>query len=297
VGCLSYWRQRDIDFGLTWYLFVGGMLGAIGEMFFLDYLDRSGFALKTNIALIYVIVLGAIGMWMLYVNIKALLNTGKNDLAITMRHWMIYFPWHRIFSRARVEMSVLIPLLVGIMTGFLTSTLGGGNGLFMMPIVAYLIGRSSPSVAGTTMLSGYLIAVAVTIIHGISHSPSDWCMITIIFIGSSIGSQIGVRIRYKLPSKSIGILGSLVVLLICLKFVLDLIENGVQSHIDTPLSGADFLSTALYTAPSWALGVIKFAYYYPLLYTLVSVVGITVMGFCMERFLQKYIVIKTPRKR
>ena len=133
IGFLGYWRRRDVDFGLAGYLFVGGILGAIIEMLLLDSIPSDG-ALYTKMAIIYVVVLGSLGIAFIIQNIKALTRKNTHHKAVMMRHWMIYFPWHRIFMRSRTEMSILVPIGVGMMTGLLTSTLGGGNSLFMMPI-------------------------------------------------------------------------------------------------------------------------------------------------------------------
>jgi uncharacterized membrane protein YfcA len=301
IGFLNYWRHHDVDFALAWYLFVGGVIGAALEMVVLNFLNTYGASPHMNVTGAYMVILGFLGSLMLYQNVKALISPPKKERAIMMRHWMIYFPWHRIFTRARTEMSVLVPIFVGILTGILTSTLGGGNNLFMLPIVSYLIGRTSPCVSGTALLASFTITIAVTLFHGFSQSPSDWLLVLILLIGSSIGSQIGVKIGYKIPRIYVGLLGSMVILLICAKFSYDFFEhNGEPVTMPTiELSSAvdnHFLASALESAPDWSRWIVKFAYYYPGMYSFSGIFGVILLGFFIERFLRRYIIIRRPKK-
>eukprot|EP01037_Dinobryon_pediforme_P011330 gene11330-11417_t len=116
----------------------------------------------------------------------------------------------------RMAIVYAVVLRVGVMTGMLTSTLGGGNSLFMMPIVGYLIGRTSPVVAGTTLLAGFAITVAVTLVHGLKSEPFDIFLVFILLFGSTIGSQIGVRSSYSLPRPYLGLLGGVMSLIMSL---------------------------------------------------------------------------------
>ncbi|MDP4725565.1 MAG: sulfite exporter TauE/SafE family protein [Pseudomonadota bacterium] len=292
IGFMSYWRLRDVDFALAWYLFIGGIIGACGEIFLLEMVATNITAAE-KLTIAYLFVLGTLGSMMLYQNIRTLMNPQKTALSITMRHWMIYFPYHRIFTRARVEMSTIIPICVGIATGLLTSTLGGGNSLFMMPIVYYLIGRSSPVVAGTTLLAAFAISIAVTIAHGFSQYPSDWLLALTLLFGSAIGSQLGIKFSYRLARAHLGILGAIVILLICSKFGYDFYYLGAQNPVASEkINLPDVFNSALLTTPDWALWMIKLAHNRPIAYAMFGILGVTIIALIIERFICKFIVIK-----
>ncbi len=285
IGFLGYWRRRDVDFGLAGYLFAGGMIGAAIEMLLLDSIPSDG-AIYTKMAVIYVIVLGGLGISFIIQNIKALSRKNAHPKAVMMRHWMIYFPWHRIFMRSRTEMSILVPIGVGVMTGVLTSTLGGGNSLFMMPIVAYLIGRTSPVVAGTTLLAGFAITTVVALVHGFKSEPCDIVLVALLLIGSTIGSQIGVRASYALPRPYLGLLGGFVILLIGSKFTYDLFKPQMEASqivTDTLLS-----NTASHWFSSLFTGWINHSLFS---YVLICVFSVIVAAILIEQLLDRFLTV------
>ncbi len=227
MGFLGYWRKRDVDFSLGFYLFIGGVLGAFTEIWLLHRL-RQGSA-SQNMALIYIVVLGVLATLLLVQSIRAFFEPKSSEKSVMMRHWMIYFPWHKIFIRSRTEISILIPIFVGLGTGLLTSTLGGGNSLFMMPIISYLIGRVSPVVQGTTLFAGFMITTVVTIIHCFTHTPFDLVLVFMLLVGGTLGSKLGFFLSYIFPRQCLGLLGALVIYLISAKFAFDL-WGGLQPN-------------------------------------------------------------------
>jgi uncharacterized membrane protein YfcA len=288
IGFLGYWRKRDVDFGLAGYLFVGGIGGAFAELYLLDWLHQGGVAYK-RMAIVYAVVLSVLGFAMLMQNIKSLTKTKSNQKAVMMRHWMIYIPFHRIFTRSRTEMSVLVPLGVGVMTGMLTSTLGGGNSLFMMPIVGYLIGRTSPVVAGTTLLAGFAITAAVTLVHGLKSEPFDIFLVLILLFGSTIGSQIGVRSSYSLPRPYLGLLGGIVILLISSKFIYDLFKPDVRINTMTEIvTPADPLINDVSSIVNpWTEAFLHFFQKAPFLYVLSGILGVILISMLIENLLHR----------
>ena len=218
-GFLNYWRRQDVDLGLSWYLFLGGVIGAILELQFLQWLrhQSSTLALSKILTASVLLILGTQSLAE-----KPLHKTPKGAM---MRHWMIYFPWHKIFIRSRTEMSVLIPFCVGLGTGVMTSSLGGGNSLFIAPILTYLIGRTSAAVTGTALLAGFGINTVVAILHAVNNSPADFILVMFLFLSGTAGSQLGTMVSYKIRRSYLSVAGSLVIFFISFKFFVDLYKN------------------------------------------------------------------------
>jgi hypothetical protein len=139
-----------------------------------------------------------------------------------MRHWMIYFPLHKIFIRSRTEMSIVVPFCIGMLTGIMTSSLGGGTSVLIAPILTYLIGRSGAVVTGTALLAGFGINGVVAILHSLDHNPPDFMLVLILCISGTIGSYLGTAISYKLPKIYLKIAGSFVIMFIAIKFFLEI---------------------------------------------------------------------------
>jgi uncharacterized membrane protein YfcA len=150
-------------------------------------------------------------------SLKTLAHYRSATKVIQTPTWTRFIGLKIYFTRTRVELSILFPLLVGIINGALTSSLGVGNGIFMMPAISYLIGRTSPVVYGTTLLAGVGMSIVTTFMYAVGTQSVDLFLVLILLGGGIIGSQMGVRFGYSLPRPYIGIIGALVILGICLK--------------------------------------------------------------------------------
>ena len=282
MGFLGYWRKRDVDFGLGFYLFIGGVLGAFTEIWLLHRV-RQGSA-SQNMALIYIVVLGVLATLLLVQSIRAFFESKSSEKSVMMRHWMIYFPWHKIFIRSRTEISILIPIFVGLGTGLLTSTLGGGNSLFMMPIISYLIGRVSPVVQGTTLFAGFMITTVVTIIHCFTHTPFDLVLVFMLLVGGTLGSKLGFFLSYIFPRQCLGLLGALVIYLISAKFAFDLWGGAsAKLGIVSPTMPLDVVPLN----QSWTIFLSDFMQNSLMAYIVTGIFSIILVAIVLEKMLQR----------
>lgn len=288
IGFLDYWRKRAVDFGLGFYLLTGGIMGAFTEMFLFQWIRKGN--VNEKIAFVNVIVLTSLATLLFVQNLRSLLRPANVDKSITMRHWMIYFPWHKIFIRSRTEISILIPILIGFGTGLLTSTLGGGNSLFMMPIISYLIGRVTPVVKGTTLFAGFIITTVATVIHCYNHSPFDLLLVFFLLIGGTFGSRMGVLLSYFLPRQYLGLLGAGVIYLISAKFAFNLWDHTTCSAI---IKSSETLKNAVSLPLNqlWTLYILDFLQHSLIGYTLLGIVSVILVAIILEKVLQRVLIL------
>ena len=284
MGFLGYWRKRDVDFSLGFYLFIGGVLGAFIEIWLLHRLRERGGG--QNMSLVYIIILGSLATLLLVQSLKTFLKPKASEKNVMMRPWMIYFPWHKIFIRSRTEISILIPIFVGIGTGLLTSTLGGGNSLFMMPIISYLIGRVSPVVQGTTLFAGFMITTVVTVIHCFTHTPFDLVLVFMLIIGGTLGSKLGLFLSYIFPRHCLGLLGAFVIYSIAGKFAFDL-WRGIISKFNKNLLPVPLDSMPL--NQSWTIWLSDFVDNFLIAYVIAGIFTIILVAITLEKTLQRAI--------
>ena len=289
IGFLGYWRRRDVDFSLGIYLFLGGLLGAFAEIILLKWLNHG--SVHHRIALIYVVVLTSLGTLLLVQNLRAFIRPTPTDKSVMMRYWMIYFPWHKIFIRSRTEISILVPILVGLGTGLLTSTLGGGNSLFMLPILSYLIGRVTPVVPGTTLFAGFMITTVVTIIHSFAQSPFDLLLVFFLLIGGIVGSKIGVRLSYHFPRHYLGLVGAFVIYLISAKFAFDIWGVSYKGQPLVSSSHALVQGSEVFSNVSWTHIFSDFLQQTLVGYVSLGILSIILMAILLEKLLQKAITL------
>lgn len=272
---LSYNRKRDVDFQLAAYILFGGCLGAACEWMMLKYSSNSN-AVLTKFIYVYISVLIIFGCIMLFQSIKAILNKNSKNVVSTvmMRRWMVYIPFHQIFIRSRTEMSVLVPICLGFLAGLLVASLGGGNNLFMAPILTYLIGRISPVVHGTTALSGCIITAIVAMIYSESGYCCDMLFVVILFAGAGFGSFVGVKLTYNIKRYYINAIAAIVVFLMASRQIFKLINNSFSNQTR---SSVDF-------SKSW---LFKLAHENTITYTFICICLISVIAYVFDRMLQK----------
>ncbi|MDR0744791.1 MAG: sulfite exporter TauE/SafE family protein [Holosporales bacterium] len=223
---LSYKRKRDVDFHLAAYILLGGGIGAAYEWFLLKYSSGSN-AVLTKFIYIYAAILIIFGFIMLYQSISEWKDNKhtKHISTVMMRRWMLYLPFHKVFVRSRTEMSILIPIFIGFLAGLIVASLGGGNNLFMAPIITYLIGRISPVVHGTTALSGYVITAITSLVYAQSGYCCDLAFVLILFVGAGLGAFIGVRLSYNIKRSYLNFIAAIVVFLMSSRQIFKLISN------------------------------------------------------------------------
>ncbi|MBQ7524330.1 MAG: sulfite exporter TauE/SafE family protein [Alphaproteobacteria bacterium] len=234
---LTYKRKLDVDYHLAAYMLLGGLLGTISEWFILHYFHDAKLVVK-KFAYLYAFVLVIFGFVMLIQSFKELKAGGspKYKKSVSMRRWMVYLPFHRIFVRSRTEMSVIIPIFVGFLAGVLVSSLGGGNNLFMAPMITYLIGRISPVVNGTTALVGCIITAAIALIYSMNNYCCDMLIVLLLFSGAVLGCWIGVRLTYSVRRCYIYAAGAIVVFLMASRQIFKLLHHSFVKNVDVKVN-------------------------------------------------------------
>jgi uncharacterized protein len=291
-GFINYWRQRDVDIPLGWYIFLGGVFGGFAEIYLIRYFTD----LNNKIAfskIFTVLILLILSLFTFRQSIKDFNPQPRQEKGAMMRHWMIYFPWHKIFTRSRTEMSIFVPFGVGFFVGMMTSSLGGGNNFLITPILTYLIGRTTKVVAGTSLLAGFGINIFITIFHSLNSAPVDFMLLIILVISGVIGSVIGIKISYNIPKSYLGLMGSLFMLIISAKFIYDLQLVGWQHrhrndyfvfHFQNIIEKLNSMSFYEWTVP-----VVRLAYEDPFLYTLCTICFVIILAFMLQVLLNAFI--------
>ncbi len=273
---LTYKRKMDVDFHLAFYLLLGGMIGATFEWLMLSYANNSKFVFN-KFVYVYICILIIFGIIMLVQSFREWRHrdSKKYKKSVSMRRWMIYLPFHRIFVRSRTEMSILIPIFVGFLTGLLVASLGGGNNLFMAPIITYLIGRISPVVNGTTALVGCVITAIIALVYSTSDYCCDIFFVLLLFAGASFGSWIGVKLTYKIHRHFIYAFGAIIVFLMASRQIFKLINHSFAATINIK---AD-LTRSIFN---------KIVGDDPIRYTLICILLIALIAFFSEKFMQNW---------
>lgn len=224
AGMLTYRRSRNVDIRLGMYMLIGSAIGtSIGSMLF-GWLQRIG-QIDFVIALLYVIFLGGIGTIMLVESGKAILRRRSNPNYMpsprTVPRILNYLPFRVRFPVSGLEISIIVPIAIGLVAGITTVILGLG-GTLLVPAMIYLLAMPAALVAGTSLFQVVFTASTATMLQAVNHHTVDIVLALALMVGSVFGSQIGARYATRLRPDIARCLMAFVILAVALRLVFEL---------------------------------------------------------------------------
>lgn len=225
-GVLAHLRRKTVDLRMGAVLLVGGLAGAaLGVMLF-NYLKSLG-QVDLLVKLCYVVFLGVIGGLMFFESLNAIRRAkkagGHPAPKRRQRTWVHSLPFKMRFRTSGLYISVIPPLVVGLLVGVLAAIMGVGGGFIMVPAMIYILGMPTKVVVGTSLLQIIFVTAFTTLLHATTNYTVDMALAVLLLVGGVVGAQIGTRIGVKLKAEQLRILLALMVLLVCGKLALDLL--------------------------------------------------------------------------
>ena len=225
-GVLTHLRRKTVDMKMGLVLLAGGLIGsAIGVQLFA--LLRALGQVDLLVALCYVVFLGAVGTLMLIESLNAMrkVKAGVRRPQRKRHNWVHGLPFRMRFKTSNLYISAIPPFAVGMLVGTLAAIMGVGGGFIMVPAMIYLLGMAATVVVGTSLFQIMFVTGATTLMHAIINQTVDGVLALILLVGGVVGTQIGVRVGPRLKAEQLRILLALLVLAVCLKLGIDLIQT------------------------------------------------------------------------
>ena len=226
-GMLAHRRRKGVDYRMGAIIIVGGVVGALIGGWLFRLLQQGG-QIDTVIALLYVLLLGSIGILMAKESATALGIIEPSEKAkakpTRRRHnpLVASLPMRWRFYRSGLYISPLAPLLLGFVAGMLTVLLGVGGGFIVVPAMIYLLGMSAQVVVGTSLLQILVVTGATTLVHATTTKSVDIVLAVLLLIGSVIGAQVGVRLTQKVKPELLRMMLAIMVLGVAFRMALGL---------------------------------------------------------------------------
>jgi hypothetical protein len=211
-GAVAQWRRRVIDFKMAGVMLAGGTVGSVLGVQLFALLRRIGQA-DIVVSAGYVILLGSIGGLMLNESLRALrVAKGAVPRSATERHnWIHRLPLKLRFRTSRLYISVIPPIVLGIIVGILSSILGVGGGFIIVPVV------------GTSLVQIVVVTAMTTILHAMSDYSVDVMLALFLILGGVVGAQYGVRMASRLPGEQLRLFLAILVLAVGVRLLYGLV--------------------------------------------------------------------------
>ena len=222
-GVLAHFKRKTVDLRMGTVLLIGGLFGAaLGVMVF-NYLKAQG-QVDLLVKLCYVVFLGVIGALMFIESLNAIRNVKKGKAPKRKKHnWIHGLPLKMRFRVSGLYISVIPPLIVGVLVGVLAAIMGVGGGFIMVPAMIYLLGMPTKVVVGTALFQIIFVTAFTTMLHATTNYTVDIVLAVLLLIGGVVGAQIGARIGVGMKAEQLRILLALMVLIVCGKLALELL--------------------------------------------------------------------------
>jgi uncharacterized membrane protein YfcA len=225
-GVLAYRRRKGVDYHMGALLVLGGTLGALAGGGLFRLLQATG-QIDTVIALLYVILLGWIGILMAKeaaTELDIIKPTERAQKKRQRRHhpFIAALPLRWRFYRSGLYISPLAPIGLGAFSGVLTVLLGVGGGFLVVPAMIYLLGMSTAVVVGTSLLMILFVTAATTLIHATTTQSVDIVLAVLLLLGSVVGAQYGARFAQRAKPELLRMFLAIIVLGVALRMALGL---------------------------------------------------------------------------
>lgn len=223
-GVLAHFRKKTVDFRMGAVLLVGGLIGAALGVQLFNLLKAAG-QVDLLVRLCYVVFLGIIGSLMFIESLNAIRKTkaGAPPPKRRQRSWVHALPFKMRFRTSGLYISVIPPLIVGLLVGVLAAIMGVGGGFIMVPAMIYILGMPTKVVVGTSLFQIIFVTAFTTLLHATTNQTVDMMLAVLLLVGGVIGAQIGTQIGTRLKAEQLRILLALIVLAVCGKLALDLL--------------------------------------------------------------------------
>ena len=194
-GMLGHLRKGNVDMKMGFVMLIGSTFGVFIGTFifkFLQYIGQIDFA----ISLLYAVLLGFIGLMMLYEGVFSLFfrrKTVRSEFnSFKVSSFIYSLPFKMRFPRSKLYMSALLPISVGFAGGILSAILGIGGGFMIVPAMIYILGVPGLIVAGTSLFQIVFTTSIATVMHAVANNTVDILLALILISGGVIGAQVGV---------------------------------------------------------------------------------------------------------
>jgi len=211
---ITHWFKKTMDLKIGWMIISGGSIGTLLGILIFSYFKEMG-KIDLIITLAYMYVLAIIGSFMLRDGIMEIDRFKKKVIIKKKLHthyWIHGLPFRTRFKTSKVYESALVPIILGVIVGFIAAIMGVGGAFLMVPAMIYLIGMPIKLVPGTSLFVTIFITAFVVVLHAFAYNTIDLVLVLILITGSISGVHTGQKIGQQLQGSQLKTLLALLML-------------------------------------------------------------------------------------
>jgi hypothetical protein len=133
------------------------------------------------------------------------------------------WPLQTEFKKAGIRASLLFPLVMGLLIGFLAAIMGVGGGFIMVPAMIYVLGVPTLIAVGTDLFQMVFTSSNVALQQAITNHNVDILLAVLLLFGAAVGAQVGARLSTRLEAYQLRTCLGIIVVLVVVKMVFDIV--------------------------------------------------------------------------
>ncbi len=230
-GTFAHWRLGNVDFKMGLILVAGGIVGGTLGVQLVRFLRATGDA-NAVIKITYVILLGIVGSYMFQDSLRNLRRRPLpvEGVQLSKKSWFAVccdaLPFSTRFERSGIDISIFVPIILGILVGMLSALLGVGGGFIMVPVMVYMLRMPMHIVVGTNLFQEVFTCINVTFMQAYYNHTVDFLLAMFLLIGSTTGAQLGARISNRMKSEQLKIILAVIVLAVMAEILFEILLPG-----------------------------------------------------------------------
>ena len=224
-GVAAHFRLKNVDVRMGTVCLVGGLIGSAIGVQVIKLLRAMGNA-DVLITMMYIFMLGGVGLFMLRDSLKKLrrgLLKAKGTSPSRSYTLLDRLPLQVEFARSGVRHSLLLPLALCGLVGVMTAIMGVGGGFLLVPAMVYLLGMPAHVAVGTSLFQILFTCMGATAMQAGNNFTVDVVLALMVAAGSTIGAQLGARVTRWFRGEQLMILLGVLALAVGLKMAVGII--------------------------------------------------------------------------
>jgi len=205
----AYRKNKIIDYKLTTYLTIGGIIGIASGILIFHYLSSIGH-IENILRISFIILLSFVGLLMVA-------HTPQNNTPQpspvhqkTNPKFMLFFT-KSYFSKADCHTSIFMLMSSGLVIGTISGLLGIGGGFLIVPTLIYILKVPARAALAVSQTHIMCISFLGLFMHSYFNQNVDPILSLLLVFSGVTGAMIGTRFSTKLPQKATRLIFSTVI--------------------------------------------------------------------------------------
>ena len=232
INALKHRKLGNVDLRLGLFMVIGSIPGVETAKRLLLYLETQGLEDEV-IHYVYVVVLGALGIFLLYNWFRSAQRREGGDIgppgAFVMKVRTFALPPRVSLRVAGIpSISIWVLVILGYSIGLFAGLLGAGGGFLLMPALVFLLGIPTITAVGTDLFQVMITGSFGALTYALDDKV-DLLMALVMLVAASVGSQLGTMATKVVDGSRIRFLYALIVLAGSVSLALDQASEATES--------------------------------------------------------------------